>query len=227
LRRRLGKPVYELPPSPSRRFFAGLQMCLTFFLLWPVFTPPGTAFAAALFSLPFLVGFARDWLAVSGVLHPIQMTFERLHQFTFRWLPVGLRALAAGLWLSPWTPGFNDYLISGQAATLSGLIVPGRWVTVLAIAEFTVILLLVMGLLGRGAAAAGLVLLGLHQAFASLTPSQYLLAGVYVALLYLGTGAYSLWQPEERLIYYRAGERSPIAGPPVEARPIPISSTGR
>lgn len=227
LRRRLGKPVYELPPSASRRFFAGLQMCLTFFLLWPVFTPPGTAFAAALFSLPFLAGFARDWLVVSGALRPRQVVSDGLHRFITRWLPVGLRALAVGLWLSPWMPDFSSHLNSDNAATLSGWIVPERWVAVLALAEFGVILLLALGLLGRGAAAAGLLLLGLEQAFASLTPAQYLLAAIYVALLYLGTGAYSLWKPEDRLVYYRAGERIPIAGAPVEARPRVGISVGR
>ena len=68
LRRRLGKPVYELAPSASRRAVAGAQMGFLAVVLWPLFSPPGTHLAASLFAVPFLLGFARDWLAVSGVI---------------------------------------------------------------------------------------------------------------------------------------------------------------
>lgn len=70
LRRRLGKPVYDLPPSSSRRTLAGLQMGFLAAALWPVFGPPVTYIAAALFGLPFLAGFGRDWLITSGAVRP-------------------------------------------------------------------------------------------------------------------------------------------------------------
>ena len=68
LRRRLGKPVYELAHSSTRRPFAGAQMGLIAVVMWPIFSPPGTYLAATLFALPFLIGFTRDWLTVSGAL---------------------------------------------------------------------------------------------------------------------------------------------------------------
>jgi hypothetical protein len=43
---------------------------------------------------------------------------------------------------------------------------------------------------------------------ASLTPVQIIQAALYTAILYMGTGAYSLWKPEDRLIYNRTAELS-------------------
>jgi len=47
----------------------------------------------------------------------------------------------------------------------------------------------------------------LFQTYASLTTVQIALATAYMLILYLGSGAYSLWTPEESLIFKRAGER--------------------
>ena len=66
LRRRLGKPVYALPTSSTRRPLAGAQMGFMAVVMWPVFSPPFTYLAATLFAIPFLIGFARDWLMISG-----------------------------------------------------------------------------------------------------------------------------------------------------------------
>jgi CDP-diacylglycerol---glycerol-3-phosphate 3-phosphatidyltransferase len=69
LRHRLGLPVYDLPYQGfERRALAGVQMGFITVMAWPVFAPPGTHIAAAVFALPFLLGFGRDWLIVSGVL---------------------------------------------------------------------------------------------------------------------------------------------------------------
>lgn len=64
---RLGRPVYDLPPSANRRRLAGLQMAFLGASLTTLFAPPHTILAAYLFGLLFLAGFVRDWLAVSGV----------------------------------------------------------------------------------------------------------------------------------------------------------------
>jgi CDP-diacylglycerol--glycerol-3-phosphate 3-phosphatidyltransferase len=57
IRRRIGKPIYELPENPLRRQFAGAQMGFIGVILFPVFSPPGTYLAAMLFALPFFLGF--------------------------------------------------------------------------------------------------------------------------------------------------------------------------
>ena len=64
LRQRGGKVNYPLPPSIRRRGLAGLQMGFLAVMLWPIFSPPGTYIAAALFGLPFLISFLFDWLFV-------------------------------------------------------------------------------------------------------------------------------------------------------------------
>ena len=66
LRVRQGRPVYDLPPSAARRALAGIVMGFTAAVLWPLFGPPLTALVGTVVMAPFLVGFARDWLAVSG-----------------------------------------------------------------------------------------------------------------------------------------------------------------
>ena len=121
LRKRLGKPVYELDHSAVRRPFAGAQMGFVAVALWPVFLPPTTHLAATLFALPFLAGFCRDWLVVSGALRPAlretsvviaqpadkaKLLKGLLFRLVFHWLPVLLRIgsvslLAVGL-ISTW-----------------------------------------------------------------------------------------------------------------------------
>jgi hypothetical protein len=77
--------------------------------------------------------------------------------------------------------------------------------------ELVVALLLLFGAAGRLTAILGLILLGLQQMSAPLSAFQIALAGLFTALLYLGTGGLSLWKPEDRLITRRAGERRPVA----------------
>jgi CDP-diacylglycerol--glycerol-3-phosphate 3-phosphatidyltransferase len=216
LRRRLGLPVYDLPPSATRRPFAGAQMGVLAVLLWPVFTPPGTHLAAALFAIPFLVGFSLDGLAVGG------------------WRPSGR---------NPELAGSTDALLTGPAdlsARMSLLRTITRWSPVLL--RFAVVLLLsariseqyvslstgeiflsqpALGLIGFGLF--GMVLLslgaagrlgalavlfsaGFHQRLAGLDSVDLLLIAGGTGLFFLGTGPLSLWKPEDRLIRKRLGE---------------------
>jgi hypothetical protein len=83
---------------------------------------------------------------------------------------------------------------------------PETGVVALGLLEAAVVLMLLFGAAGRVTAIVGLLVLGINQIFASLTLGQFLLVTAYTAILFLGTGAYSLWTPEDRLIYRRAGE---------------------
>jgi hypothetical protein len=67
-------------------------------------------------------------------------------------------------------------------------------------------LLIVFGVAARFSAILALCVLGFYQMYASLTPVQIALAVGYTAILYLGSGALSLWAPEDQLVYRRAGE---------------------
>jgi hypothetical protein len=80
--------------------------------------------------------------------------------------------------------------------------------TLLALAETAVAVFLLLGLSGRISAILGLVLLGIQPLTVGLISAQIVLIVLYTAILYLGTGPLSLWRPEERWIYRRAGERA-------------------
>jgi CDP-diacylglycerol---glycerol-3-phosphate 3-phosphatidyltransferase len=210
LRRKLGQPTYEMPPSLSRRVFAGLQMGFLAAILWPLFSPPATTIAATLFGLPFLAGFLRDWLYVSGVLKSNRNSSNPANAWhcglVSRWLPVGLRlvvlAIQAG-WL--WTnglPGILPGISEGLPLAEQSLVV-----------IFTVILnllaavLLILGIAPRLGAILGLAALGFYQILAPLELVQVTLAVAYTMILYIGSGALSVWQPEDYLFYHRAGEK--------------------
>lgn len=62
------KPVYALPPSRVRRYLAGLQMALVAAALWPPLPAGLMQLLGIALMTPLLLGFARDWLHVSGRL---------------------------------------------------------------------------------------------------------------------------------------------------------------
>ncbi|MBN1145798.1 MAG: CDP-alcohol phosphatidyltransferase family protein [Anaerolineales bacterium] len=192
LRRRLGKPLYMLPPNGGRRLFAGLMMGFLAAALLPVFSPPGLHIVAALFGLPFLGGFARDWLYVSGMLSSAGGANETRQIALSRWLPFLLRLAVLALGLGPLALGAQNPFT----------MLP----TALALAHLAVIGLVALGVAPRVTAIAGLCILGLYQVHASLALPQVLLAVAYTAVLYLGGGALAWWTPEEILFHQRAGE---------------------
>ena len=65
-RRKHNKPVFPLPPSRLRRQLAGWQMGLVATCLWPPVPGEISRVVGVLFMIPLLLGFARDWLYVSG-----------------------------------------------------------------------------------------------------------------------------------------------------------------
>jgi CDP-diacylglycerol--glycerol-3-phosphate 3-phosphatidyltransferase len=215
LRKGLGKPVYDLPPSLSRRPLAGVQMGFMAVMLWPLFSPPITYLAATLFAIPFLVGFSWDWLVVSGAIKPTWNTtrISDLRSNTLRrkatnWLPVGLRFAVVALMVGPLTNRLLNYFTQVAYYTDLGMPSPTIGVALLSLFEATVMLLILLGVGGRASAIVAIGLLGINQVFVPLTPMQVILALVYTAILYLGTGAYSLWTPENHLIYRRLGEQT-------------------
>lgn len=211
LRRRLSCPVYDLAPSPLRRPFAGAQMGFIAAVLFPLFSPPGTGLAAALFALPFLIGFAFDTLTVCGVVSLKPGTLPLIHRespwgrLLSSWLPFILRVLVVGLllaWLAKyWMPEPSLEIIPGW--TLS----PGySLVWLLGAAGM---LLLAVGAAGRVAAILVLMAVGAGQGVGELGVLEVFLLGGGAALFFLGTGPYSLWSPERVLIAKRIGEVSP------------------
>lgn len=185
---RLGRPVYPLPPSPARRPLAGLQMGALAAFLLPIFAAQATSLAATVFAIPFLVSFARDGLVVAGALHPAGRRSDSWKNLE-RLAPLALRVAAVGL-------------VTAQLVTRGRPDAPG-------LAALFVAGLLTLGAAGRAAAIGGLALVGLFQAEAGWSRMLAAQVSVFAALLLLGSGPLSLWRPEERWLYRRAGEKAP------------------
>ncbi len=210
-RRRQGKPIYDLPPSHARRNMAGFQMGFITVILWPLFSPPGTTLAGLVFAVPLLAGFLRDWLVVSGRLDPASKRYQSFRrsskQVVQGWLPVLLRGMlvAASLYFL-WPIVAND---SARHLLLAWPGSPWPYFTADLLGGLAVLTTLMVGLgvLGRVAAlgllaptAMTVVATDLHLL------NGFLLAGT-IALMLLGSGRFSLWQPEEAVISRRAGEK--------------------
>jgi CDP-diacylglycerol---glycerol-3-phosphate 3-phosphatidyltransferase len=206
-RERGGLAVYELNPSLRRRAFAGLQMGFLSTMLWPVFTPPGTTVAAFVFAFPFLVGFTLDWFVVSGLLRQNHAQQPgTAYAFLITYAPITLR-LAVLVVLSTLIGIQIGNYLDQSVQSIASVSTPNATVEAIQLGfEILVLFLLVFGAAGRIAAIAGLLLLGIHQIYTGLILAQYILIFVYVAILYLGTGKYSMWKPEDSLIFKQAGQ---------------------
>jgi CDP-diacylglycerol---glycerol-3-phosphate 3-phosphatidyltransferase len=219
IREKKAYPVYELPPSIRRRAFAGLQMGFVSAMLWPIFTPPGTSVAALIFAIPFLSGFLLDWLYASGVLQASTgQNLASASRLLNRALPIALRlVLIAVIPVLVWER-FQSYSNPDPAYSAITQFSPEIAWLMLFTLEIIGMLLVVIGAAGRVVSIAGLLLIGINQFYASLHPLQYLLIVLYISIIYLGTGPYSLWKPEDRLIYRQAGTPGRLPAQPVDQR---------
>jgi len=191
LRQKLNLPVYDLPFSVRRRGFAALAMGLFMVILYPLFKPPGTSLAAGVFATYILGGFIWDWLVIIGWLPPQPgKTYLRLEKIILRYIPPVLR-LALLLW---GLTALGLMLLSGDRSLLLFI-------------EAGVVLCLALGIVGRVMSIAALVILGLHHAVAPPDSAHYALIFLNANLLFLGTGALSLFPIEDRLIYHRVGDQ--------------------
>ena len=225
LRNNFGKPVYPLTENSARRPFAGAQMGFAAVALFPVFSPPGTYLAAALFAVPFLVGFLLDWFTVSGIsfvnLFKPYISWEQYPKLVYsakkkfteqvlnKWLPLSLRAALVilsivwihenilGLFQSLGSPTINQYLPNWP---------PIHWTGISMFLMFSGLILIAVGVAGRAAALLVLFGLGMYLRFFSLHLFEVGLVIAAIGLFYLGTGPYSLWIPERKIITQRLGE---------------------
>jgi CDP-diacylglycerol--glycerol-3-phosphate 3-phosphatidyltransferase len=208
IRERLHKPVFPLPTSLSRRALAGTQMGFLMVLLWPLFGPPATVIAAYFFAIPFLLNFTRDWLFVSGVIKPNPEGKPLTLPAAFtRWLPLALRlvvVLGLGEVLLRWSAAFQPL-----AAALGrlGVQLPVLFLGLLLLLTALVLICTAIGAMGRTMAVLALCLTGIFlQAGAYELLPAVLIALSSALLLFLGSGAFSAWTPEQVLFERRAGD---------------------
>lgn len=194
-RRRRGLPVYDLTPSTTRRALAGIQMGFISAVLWPTLKPETIAPVAAVVIVPFLAGFIRDWLVVSGAVDPDSRAYERamgIIRRAFRlWLPVALRVGLAvvmfGAWQGAIFPAYRAALAYHPAL------------------QFGLLALAVTGVAGRLAATLLLIVTGLALTGAAMSPGAALVLITTSGLMVLGGGAFALWRPDEVFMASRYG----------------------
>jgi CDP-diacylglycerol--glycerol-3-phosphate 3-phosphatidyltransferase len=210
LRQWQGKPVFELPASRNRRLVAGFQMGFISVILWPLFSPPGTTLAGGVFAIPLLAGFGRDWLVVSGRLDPTSPAYRRLRERILRlatgWLPPLLRVVVTLVSIQFLLPIVFEASLRRSLLAWPGSPWPILTADLLGVLALLATVLLALGILGRLAALGLLAPTTMTVVALGMTwPNGILLAGT-VALMLSGSGFWSLWQPEERLVRIRAGE---------------------
>ncbi len=181
----LGRPSYpeRLRPSVHARAFAGFQMALIAAALVPLFRAEAVWVVATVFMVPSLAAFGRDWLVATGYLVPDTQSYRRLIRRSI----VGVRSVVP-LLLRPAfaVPAF--WLMPAQE-------VLGPLWGICAVA-------VLLGLAPRLFALCWLGTLGV-------APSGIFAEGVLLAtassILLLGTGYFSLYQPEEQWFFGRHG----------------------
>jgi CDP-diacylglycerol---glycerol-3-phosphate 3-phosphatidyltransferase len=188
-RRQRGLPLVALPPRPYGRIIAGMQMGLVGLALLPLLQSIFTDIAACLLMIPLLAGFIRDWLVVSCRLASDSAWEERLGDLLTRQFPLLLRLIILGCGLA-------------MLAADGG----GRISMVWQLAFGLSCLLAALAVMGRSAALILTLLLAGHSSPFGASIVAMVLFGAAVGLMLTGTGTFSLWAPEERILYRRDGK---------------------
>jgi CDP-diacylglycerol--glycerol-3-phosphate 3-phosphatidyltransferase len=208
-RRRSGREVREFPPSSSRRPIAGLMMGFLSAMLWPILKPPETTLAGLFFLAPLLVSFARDWLVISGLVNPASEGYRRARLLArtvlLRWVPVPARVVTVLSLVAEVSTNAGRLSARAMLFQQAGFPFDERAVGLFLILEGLGVLLIGLGIAGRAAASILIFPIGFTIVAAGLTPDARLLLSGVLTVLILGTGAYSLWQPEDRIFTRRLG----------------------
>ncbi|NOH10657.1 MAG: CDP-alcohol phosphatidyltransferase family protein [Chloroflexi bacterium] len=210
-RTRRDLPIYDLRPSTSRRVIAGLQMGFLTAMLFPVLGPPATYLGAVLFFLPFSIGFLYDWLQVSGVVQePSEQQakwINRIWNFATGWLPTVLRIaiVVVLIYFLRYVTFVNPNRLDVFAPR--GMPNPSVTLFVFWVIELLILIVLGLGAAGRITAIVALIYTGIKLQFEPLTWPYWILTISYTAILFLGTGKYALWKPEDTW-HIRRGARA-------------------
>lgn len=213
LRRRLGHPIHEMPPSTHRRVFAGLQMGFLSVVLWPILPRPMAVIAGTLFAAATGAGFLRDWLVVSGTLDPASGRYRRVQRLLYRllatflppmWRLALLVSMGSILWNAamPFPPAaWRDLIASWGvpgAAVLSGII---------ALIALIGAPLVGLGVLPRLVSVALSLPIGFDIATRGLLWDNALALISIIFVMLFGSGPLAAWPAEDRFLMQRLGDQ--------------------
>jgi CDP-diacylglycerol--glycerol-3-phosphate 3-phosphatidyltransferase len=201
IRKRTAMPIHPLSESQTRRPIAGFTMGFTSAMLWPIVSQPETTIAGVLFLLPFAFSFTRDWLVVSGGLDPASPTYQRLRawvsQLLFRWIPLPIRGLLLFLLIGVLTARSTGWSASDLLTSQS----PDTMILSIGL------LAIVLGAAGRFSAFILLFPIGFAITGHGRVTELIILLVLDLAVLLLGTGAFSIWEPERQIFGRRWGAK--------------------
>jgi CDP-diacylglycerol--glycerol-3-phosphate 3-phosphatidyltransferase len=211
-RRRTGRPVYDMPPSIHRRIMAGMMMGFMTVVLWPIVPAAMATVAAYIIAIPVLLGFSRDWLFTSGRLQTTNPAYRRLQRalyllvargLPFLWrLLLPLTMLQILLVATPWyqPQAWLDLLLSWHVP------IPAVLATLLCVTAVLGTILIFFGIAGRLAAITLFFPIGFDITTRGLLWSNALALTCALCIALFGTGRFSMWQPDEKLVTRRSGE---------------------
>lgn len=180
-------PVYPLAPSKLRRTLAGFQMGYVAVVLWPPFDAQITLVAGFGFMVPLLIGFIVDWLVVSGRIDAqsprTSSTFARIGVLSASIVQPALRLVSA--------ISLALILQDSQSPLTIPLLIAG--------------VLVLLGLGGRIAAVAVLMLLAWQFPQGASSMSAHVVLLSTIGVLLLGCGRFSLWQWDDEWVNRQDG----------------------
>jgi CDP-diacylglycerol---glycerol-3-phosphate 3-phosphatidyltransferase len=189
-RKRRGLVIRPLHHSVHRPIWAGIQMGFLSGILWPIAPAAGTRLAAVVVSLPFLLGFWRDWLVVAGYIDPEGSYHRRVRQ--------GLYYLLSRVLPPVWR----------AVLLVTGLLLPMAWAGETAVFFRLCALVVSLGIVPRLLTIPLFlaVALDINQVGLQTGNSLFLVAALLILLF--GAGPYALWPFDRHLFWRKAHVRS-------------------
>jgi CDP-diacylglycerol--glycerol-3-phosphate 3-phosphatidyltransferase len=212
VREKQNLPNQPLPHSQHRRIFAGFQMGFLSVVLWPILPAEAATIAGSILALAISASFLRDWLIVIGRLDSqsdfYKMWQRRAYRLFTVYLPPVVRLVFLGCVLvvmqqldplrqpADWVTLFADWHLPW----------PGFLATFFAIIGLVAALMIILGIMGRIMAILVMFPIGFDMVVNGANLFNGVAMGCGITIVLLGTGALSLWQPEENFVLRRAGE---------------------
>jgi CDP-diacylglycerol--glycerol-3-phosphate 3-phosphatidyltransferase len=212
VREKRNLPNQPLPHSQHRRIFAGFQMSFMSVVLWPILPAEAATIAGTIFALATSAGFIRDWLIVVGHLDAQSDSYRlwqrQAYQLLTDYLPPVARFVFSGCMLvvvqqldPVWQPAGWVALFTNWHLPWAALLA-----TFFAIIGLAASVMIALGIMSRIMAIVVMFPLGFDMVVngANLFNSIAMACGVLVMIF--GSGALSLWQPDDNFVLRRAGE---------------------